>query len=230
MGFFKRLNDIVSANLNDMLDQMEEPEKMMKQLVREMESGVAKAKEALIKAIADERRIEKEIAGQKEKIEGWQERAIAAVEAEREELARKAIEMRKECQAILAALEPEVVSAGQASAAMRTQYRALVAKVQEAKRKQASLAARGKAAEMQKKAAGAAVKGKVSVDAFEEFDRLSGKVVQAEAEAQAATEVAADTRLGSADEKVIEDEFAQMEGDKEIDDELAALKAKAGKG
>lgn len=230
MGFFKRLNEIVSANLNDMLDRMEEPEKMMKQLVREMERGVAKAKEALIKAIADERRIEKEIAEQKDKIEGWQQRAIAAVQADRDDLARKAIEMRTESQAILAALEPELVSAGEASSAMRTQYRALQAKVQEARRKQASLVARGKAADMQKKAAGAAVRGKVSVDAFEEFDRLAGKVVQAESEAQAATEVAADTRLGSPDEKAIEDEFARMESDKDTDDELAALKAQAGKG
>jgi phage shock protein A len=222
MGFFTRLSDIVSANINDMLDKMEEPDKMMKQLVREMEEAVGKAKDALVKAIAHERLIEKEIAANKKKIEEWQARAEEAIKQDREDLARRALELKHECQDVLAALQPELKAAADASGAMRTQLRAIEAKLQEAKRKQTTLSARQRAAETQKIAAGG-TGGKVDTGAFAEFERMQGKVQQAEAEAQAMSEVAGE-------DKIAEEEFSQWERGKAVDDELAALKSKVKKG
>ncbi len=221
MGFFKRLGDIVSANINDLLDKMEDPEKMMKMLIREMEEGVGEAKDLLVKAIAHERRVEKEIAAHGRKVDEWQARAVEAVEKDRDDLARRAIELRKESQDILAALEPELKAAQETTAAMRTQLRALEAKCREAKRKQASLVARQKAAEMQKTAAGGGKKVKTA--AFAEFDRMEEKIEQIEAEAAAVTELASE-------EKIAEDEFAELESTGEIDAELAELKKKVKEG
>lgn len=217
MGFFKRVGDIISANISDLLDKMEEPEKMMKQLVREMEEAVVEAKGELVKAIAHERRVEKEIASQKNKVEEWQRRAGDAVKKDREDLARRALELKLESRDILAALDPELAGARQASAAMKTQLRALQAKCQEAKRKQVSLAGRSKAAEMQMAAGGASPSRKVSTSAFAEFDRLEEQIAQKEAQAEAVAEV------GKAEQATV-DEFEEWESGEAVDAELAALK------
>jgi phage shock protein A len=230
MGFFKRAGDIVSANINDLLDKMENPDKMMKQLVREMEAAVAKVKEDLVTAIANTKRIEKEIASQKAKIAEWQARAVDAVKRNRDDLARKALELKRDCQAILTALEPELNAAKEAAAAVRTQYRALQAKTKEAKRKQATFSARAKAAQTRKRAAGMRTGGgKVKTEAFDEFEKMEEKVAQVEAEAEAAVEVNVETRARSADARAVEDEFADMEATDEIDAELASLKKKSRK-
>ena len=88
MGFFTRVSDIVTANINDLLDRMEDPEKMMKQLIREMETAVQEARDALINAIAHQRLVEKEIESHNQKIEEWQARALEAVKRDRDDLAR----------------------------------------------------------------------------------------------------------------------------------------------
>ena len=222
MGFFTRVSDILSANINDLLDRMEDPEKMMKQLIREMEDAVQEAKNVLLKTIAHERLAEKEIAAHRKKIDEWQARAVEAVKQDRDDLARRALELKKESEAILAALEPELKAAAEGSAAMRTQLRAIRAKCQEAKRKQTTLSARKRAAEVQKKAAGAPAKTGAGTGAFAEFDRIEEKVAQIEAEAEAATEV-------NSAEKAVEDDFGEWEAGVEIDAELAALKKKVQK-
>jgi len=231
MGFFTRAGDIISANINDLLDKMESPTKMMKQLVREMEAAVAKTKEELVEVIANAKRIEKVMASQKAKIGEWQARAVEAVKRTRDDLARKALELKKDCQAILTALEPELAAAREAAAAVRTQYRALQAKTNEARRKQATLSARSKTARTKKEAAGVGTgsRRKVEVKAFDEFERMEEKVAHAEAEAEAAVEVSAETRIRGGDARAAEDEFAEMESTDEIDAELAALKKKTRK-
>jgi len=221
MGFFSRLSDIVSANINELLDRMEDPDKMMKQLVREMEQAVREAKDALVKAIAQEKLIEKEISANEKKIEQWQARAQEAVKAGRDDLARRALELKHECQDVLAALRPELKGAAEASNAMRTQLRAIEAKLQEAKRKETALAARQKTAQSTKVAAGASAQP--DTVAFEEFERMEAKVQQAEAEAEAAASV-------SDEQKIAEEEFSRWERDKKVDEELAALKSKGSKG
>ncbi|MEW6356277.1 MAG: PspA/IM30 family protein [Planctomycetota bacterium] len=224
MGFFSRLSDIVSANINDLLDRMENPQKMMKQLIREMEEAVEDAKGAAIKALADERRIEREIAGQKKKIEEWQTKAEEAVKADRDDLARRALELKKDSEDILAALLPEVEAAKETSAAMKRQLKALQAKLQEAKRKQATLGVRRKAAEMQKRAAGAgARRGKTDTSSFAKFEKVEEGVAQVEAEAEAIAEV-------SGKGKSLDEEFAELGATNEIDEELADLKKKLKKG
>jgi phage shock protein A len=228
MGFFNRLSDIVSANINDMLDRMENPEKMMKLLIREMEDGVQQAKGDLVTAIAHERRLEKEIARHKKKITEWQARAEEAVRRDRDDLARSALIPKKESEAILAALDLELKAAQEASASMKTQLRGIQAKCQEAKRIQALLTGRYKAARMQKKVATGPGKRKVKTEAFAEFDRMGDKIAHLEAEAEAMAQVRAYDKTANA--KAVADEFAQIEAADTIEADLAALKTKVRKG
>ncbi len=213
MGFFARVGDILTANINDMLDKMEDPEKMMKQLVREMEDAVARSKGELVKTIAHEKRVEKEIAAHKKKISEWQARAVEAVKQDRDDLARRALELKKESESILAALDPELGAAREASDAMKTQVRAIEAKCAEAKRKQTSLSARQRTAVVQKSTAGVGKKP----TAFGEFERMEDKVAQIEAEAEATMEV-------ESAEKIAEDEFTRWESGTQLDEDLDALK------
>jgi len=149
MGFFGRLSDIISANLNDLLDRMEDPEKMLKQLLSEMEQAVGQAKEALVEALTVERRVAKEMAHYQARVAEWEAKAVEAVKKDRDDLARKALELQSESEDILSALENELDTARKNTEAMRTQLRGIQAKYQEARRKQASLAARNRSAEAQ---------------------------------------------------------------------------------
>jgi len=220
MGFFRRLGDIVSANLNDLLDRMENPEKMLKQLLGEMERAVQQGKEALVEAITAERRLEKEIGHYQARAAEWEAKAVEAVKKDRDDLARKALELQAESEDILSALQGELAAAHANAEAARTQLRGLQAKYQEAKRKQASLAARNVSVEIQTKTArGGRGKKAVGASAFEEFEKLEDKITLKEAKAQARAEVASA-------ERSVEEEFAALAGPGKVDQKLSALKEK----
>jgi phage shock protein A len=220
MGFFSRLGDIVSANLNDLLDRMENPEKMLKQLLGEMEQAVGQGKEALVEAITAERRLEKEIGLYKARAAEWEAKAVEAVRKDRDDLARKALELQTESEDILSALEGELAAAHSNAEAARTQLRGLQAKYQEARRKQASLAARNVSAEIQTKAARGGGRGKkAGASAFAEFEKIEDKIAVKEVKAQARAEVA------SAERSVAE-EFAALAGPDKVEQKLSALKEK----
>ena len=91
MGIFRRVNDIISANLNDLVDKFEDPEKMLKQAIREMEESIEEATAAAAKAIASERLLEKETAQHELQSVRWHERAERAVKAGDDELDRKSV-------------------------------------------------------------------------------------------------------------------------------------------
>jgi phage shock protein A len=220
VGFFSRLGDIISANLNDLLDRMENPEKMLKQLLGEMERAVQQGKEALVEAITAERRLEKEIGHYKARAAEWEAKAVEAVKKGRDDLARKALELQTESEDILSALEGELAAAQKNTDAARTQLRGLQAKYQEAKRKQASLAARNVSAEIQTKAARGGGRGKkAGASAFDEFEKIEDKITLKETKAQARAEVASA-------ERSVEEEFAALAGPGKVDQRLSALKEK----
>jgi len=219
MGFFGRLSDIISANLNDFLDRMEDPEKMLKQLLSEMEQAVGQAKEALVEALTVERRVAKEMAHYQARVAEWEAKAVEAVKKDRDDLARKALELQSESEDILSALENELDTARKNTEAMRTQLRGIQAKYQEARRKQASLAARNRSAEAQTKSLKVGGGGKVASTAFDEFDKIEEKITLKEAKAEARAEV-------SSVEVSVEEEFAALTGGDKVEQRLSALKDK----
>jgi phage shock protein A len=219
MGLFKRMSDIVSANLNEMVDKYEDPEKMLKQAVREMETSIETARRDVAKAMASDKIVAKELAENEQKVHQWQQRAESAVEAGDDKLARQAIGRKQEYEKLAAALRDQHSAAIESSATLRRQLEGMQAKLAEAKRQLGTLSARKKAADVRAKMSLGAAAPELNRDAFAKFDRMREKVEMAEAEADALRELS----IPSAHE-VVADE--QASSDLEIDAELHELRKK----
>jgi phage shock protein A len=189
MGIFRRVSDIISANLNDMVDKFEEPERMLKQAIREMEQSIEEATAAAAKAIASERLLAKELAMHRQQSAQWQQRAEQAVKAGDDDLARQSLRRRREHDKLVSALSDQSVAAGETGQSLRRQVEAMRAKHAEAKRKLATLAARSKAAHARKRLQATGGRLEFRSDAFTRFDLMREHVEQAEAEADALAEL-----------------------------------------
>jgi phage shock protein A len=225
MSIFKRISDIISANLNDMVETYENPEQMLRQAVREMEEAIAKARPDVAKAMANDKLLAKELAVNEAECQNWSTRATAAVEAGDDGLARKALGRKREYEKIVAALRDQQAASLDATQTLRRQLDAMQSKLAEARRQLGTLTARNKAAEVRGKMAKAqlGVGTETNQEAFEKFERLSRKVEQAEAEAEAMAELAKDQNPAAAEPDAAEPEVSSEQ--LEIDAELALLKS-----
>lgn len=223
MNIFKRISDIISANLNDLVEGCEDAEQMLRQAIREMDDAVHKARPDVAKAMANEKSIAKELAANQAQQRTWETRTESAVEAGDDALARKAIERRKEYEKIVAALQDQHVAALEASQMLRRQLEAMEAKLADAQRRLNTLVARNRAAEIRTKMAASDAGPRLDDNnAFSKFDRLSRKVEMAEAEAEAMAELARARKPAHEEPapQAVEADAAAME----VDAELAALK------
>ncbi len=218
-SIFKRLNDIISANINDLIDKVEDPERMIKQIIREMENNINQAKEGVVGAIASEKQLKKEVDGHRRQMDEWLAKAEIALKNDKEELARAALARKKEHERILSNLEPAWEAAFKTSSNLKDQLRSLEAKLEEAKRKRGTLVARQRAVEANDQMRETSNKFKTGLDAHTNFDRMEDKVAEMEARSEALSELDHDSNS-------IEKEFQAMEEDNEVEDELAALKKK----
>ena len=219
MGLFKRIADIVNANLNDLVDKCEDPEKILKQAIREMEDSIRAATTDAAKVVANEKKAEKELARNREEATKYSARALKAVEAGDDNEARRALGKQNEYEKIAEAVESQLETAKGSTSLLKQQIAGMNAKLEEAKRNLSTLSARQKAAEIRKKAVATnASAGAVVADnsAFEKFERMREKVENAEAEADALAELSGAAVSDSG-----------LDGD--IEDQLAALKKKAKK-
>jgi phage shock protein A len=224
MGLFKRISDIISANLNDLTDGLEDPEVMLKQATREMQASIAEVTQQTARAMAGEKTMARELQRNRDQVRQWEERAQKAVEAGDDALARKALVRKNEHDKIAAALEDQLQTAGQASLALRRQLAGMQAKLAEAKRSLSTLSIRKRAADFRKKmdAQAAGLTQNVDDGAFDKFDRLKAKVEQAEAEAEAVAELRAMQAGSDQPEDVAETPVEAAD----VDSELAELKRK----
>ena len=221
MGMFKRIGDIISANLGEMADQFEDPEVMLKQAVREMEESIQEATQETARALANEKKLARELARNQSEVGQWQSRAEKAVESGDDELARKALSRKREHEKLAVALDDQMTAAKDAAQTLRHQLEAMKAKLTEAKRNLSTLAARNKAAQVRKKVYTQRADAEIELDdtAFDKFERMREKVEQAEAEAEALAELQGIDVGSSA-------ELHEAETEADIDDELEALKKK----
>src|SRR5689334_11641024 len=175
MSIFKRMSDIVSANLNEMVEKFEDPEKMLRQAVREMETSINDAKRDVAKAMASEKLVAKELAENERQVTSWGQRAESAVEAGDDGLARKAITRKQEHAKIVTALADQHGAALEASQTLRRQLEGMQAKLAEAKRRLGTLTARKKVADLQARMQNGLDDPQLNTDAFAKFDRLREK-------------------------------------------------------
>ncbi|MBI5646630.1 MAG: PspA/IM30 family protein [Ignavibacteriae bacterium] len=215
-GIFARVTDIFKANINDLLDKAEDPEKMIKQMVIEMEEAVNKATTAVGSAIANEKQIERQYADKKKQADEWQERALKAVNAGRDDLARQALEKKNMFAKAAGDLEPVLAESKKTSLALRGQLEQLKSKLDEARVRQGTLIARHQAAKA-KKTIAQSLSG-IGDGAFANFEKYEQKVLKEESEAEAFSELAGESTS-------LDDEFKKLEASSTVDDELAQLKA-----
>ena len=219
MSIFKRMSDIIKANLNDLLDRAEDPEKMLKQMVIEMEQSVNKATLPVAQAIANEKSLERKLEKARKDKEDWEQKAVLALQSGREDLAKAALEKKAVCDRNYNDLLPILEQARQTSVKLRQQLDQLKNKLEEARTRQSTLIARSQAAKAQKQIA-QSFSG-VGTDAFSKFDKFESKIEQLEAEAQAFEQLAGENTS-------LEDEFKKLTSSSDVDAELLALKAKMG--
>jgi phage shock protein A len=220
MGLFKRISDIITANLNEMTEGLEDPEMMLRQAVREMEQSIADATQETAKVLANEKLLVKELASNRQQAVDWQAKAQKAVDAGDDGLARMALARKQEHQKLVAALEDQLKQTQETTKTLKHQLDGMQAKLAEAKRNLATLSARKKAADFRKKLHSSTLDveaGSVSDDAFAKFDRLKEKVERAEAEAEALAELRGsragddlDLSLSSAAEDGLDAELAEL--------------------
>jgi len=219
MGLFKRVSDIISANLNDMVAKYEDPRKMLKQAVAEMETSIAEARGNVARSMASEKVVAKELAENERQAAQWASRAEAAIEADDDPLARKALGRKQEYQKIAAALADQHAAAAEASATLRRQLDAMQAKLADARRRLGTLTARNMAADVRAKMSLQTIDPQFNAQAFAKFDRMREKVELAEAEADALRELVSEAPAAVV---AMEPESPELE----IDAELRALKMK----
>lgn len=222
MGFFGRLATLIKSNLNDLISKSEDPEKMLHQIIIDMNQQLVMAKKQVAVAIADEKRLQKQFNNEKAVVEEWHKKASLAVRAGDDELAKEALLRKKEHGALAEAYEEQWRKQQLAVNQLKTALRALNHKIEEAKRKKNVLIARKRRAEAMKQIQ-ETMSGLSDNSAFETFDRMTEKIDQIEAEAEAGAELSEEY---SGD--VLKHKFAKLEATAGADAELEELKREMG--
>ena len=186
MGLFKRITDIISANMQEMVSEAENPEAVLRQAVDEMDSSIQEARGATARALANEKLLRQRLADEESRAEQCGKSGEKAVAAGEDDEAREWLGRKQEHVKIAAALSDQLSAAGQSARTLRRQLDAMRAKLSEAKRSLATLTARHRAAKVRQ----ASVDPGVGTDAFDKFERIREKVEMAEAEADAMRELA----------------------------------------
>ncbi len=222
MGIFNRLAQLIKSNINDLISKSEDPEKMLNQVVLDMNNQLVEAKKQVAASIADEKRLAKQAELELSNSAEWERRAMMALRAGNEELAKEALNRKKEHDTLATTFKDQWAKQKAAVEKLKQALRMLNDKIEEAKRKKNVLVARKKRAEAQK-AIQETMSGLKDQSAFETFDRMAQKIDQLEAEAEAGEELA-EEYTGD----VLASKFSQLEKTAGADDELAALKRKMG--
>ena len=222
MGIFARLAALIKSNLNDLISSAEDPEKMLNQVVIDMANQLIEAKKQVAVAIADEKRLAKQAEGEAAKGAEWERRAMMAVRAGDDALAKEALQRKKEHSSLAQTYKDQWAKQKKQVDQLKLALRVLNNKIEEAKRKKQVLIARKRRAEAQKKIQ-ETMSGLTNASAFETFDRMEEKIDQIEAEAEAATELAEEYSGDNLAHK-----FGKLEATMDAEDDLLALKQQMG--
>ena len=215
MGIFTRFRDIVSSNINSMLDKAEDPEKMIKLMIHEMEDTLIELKSSCAGVIAGRKKLERNLENLKEKISLWTQRAALAVEKGRDNLAREALIEKRRLSDSAESLENELLSYKDLLAQYHKDIVELEEKLKSAKEKKRLLVQRHKRASG-KKRAHEEIRRSDSADTMARFDKLESRIEQMEAEADL---------VNIPKKPSVTDEFDELVLDDEIEKELAGIKA-----
>ncbi len=215
MRMFKRMRDIFSANLNRALDRIEDPEKMISLMIRELEETQDKARASMAERKGELASLARQKKDLTASVARWDERAKLAVANDREELAREALVAKKQALTQIAMIESQEENLSTILASQSTQLTQIADKLAEVKEKRQILVHRAKSAK-EKSEVAKTLKKSDSAEIAAKFSELESKIERMEADAQ----MAGYQGTGSKS-----DEFAKMESDAAVEEELTKLKA-----
>src|SRR5690349_25115619 len=222
MGIFDRLSTMLRSNINDLISRAENPEKMLNQLIVDMKTQLAKAKQQVASAIADEKKLQADADAMKKQAEDWERRAMLAVQEGRDDMAKQALGRYNEQLQGAQQLHETWLRHKAETDALKLSLRQLNDKIEEAKRKKNILVARAKRAEAQQRIQ-ETMSGMSDKSAFESFDRMAEKIESMERKAIAAAELQQEFQGDD-----LTAQFKQLEYKGSAEQQLLELKAKMG--
>ncbi|TMM46265.1 phage shock protein PspA [Qipengyuania marisflavi] len=222
MGIFSRTRDIVAANFNDMLDKADDPHKMIRMIILEMEETLVEVRASAARTIADQKEMHRHTIRLDQLQGDWGEKAELALSKDREDLARAALVEKKKAADMSGQLKTEIGVLDDALRAYEQDIQKLQNRLREARTRQTAIAARLESAENRVKLRSLMTNERVD-EALTRFDQLERRVDYAEGRADALT-----LSDGNATPNLA-DEIAALEGADAIDDELAQMKRALGK-
>ncbi len=188
MGLFDRLSSLIKANLNDLISKAEEPEKLLEQSILDMRSQLAKAKQQVAAAIADEKRLRDQAETEAKQSAEWEQRAMLAIQQNRDDLARQALMRQQEHGERAESLMSTWRTHSAETEKLKSLLRDLNDKIEEAKRKKNLLLARARRAEAQQRIQNT-MSSMSDKGAFEAFSRMEEKIEQNERRLTASAEI-----------------------------------------
>ncbi len=219
MAIFERIGDLIKANVNDLLDRAEDPEKMVKQIIVDMQEELEKCTSALGQAMGSQRMMKKNMDAALSEAASWEDKAKLALQSGDADLAKQALERKVSADKNAEQYKQMYEQTTAQVDTIKGQVEALKIKLDEAKSRQSMLIARSKMADAQQNMA-KSLGNMDSSSAFSKLDKMEEKIAAKEAEAEAFSELA-----GVSNEP---DAFAQLETNNAVDAELERLKKEMG--
>lgn len=219
MGVFSRISDIVNSNINAILDRAQDPEKIIRLIIQEMEDTLVEVRSSTVKTIAEKRELERRIATMTSEIEEWQGKAELALNKDREDLAKGALQVKSRLTTDLGLLVKQLAQIEDGLAKQSEDVVKLQQKLADAKGREASMAMRHNTATARLKIRSSLYDERVT-DAFSRFEQVERALDELEGKVEVYD-------IGV--KKSVAEELAELEATTQVETELSALKAKLAK-
>jgi len=215
MGIFSRFSDIVNSNINSLLDKAEDPQKMVRLIIQEMEDTLVEARSTSARLIAEKKDVQRQQQRVEHEVLDWENKAELALSKEREDLAKQALIEKQKAQQAVDSLQQELERVDESLSKLNDEISQLQEKLADAKARQKTIMMREKTASSRLQVRKQVDSGKVD-EAMMKFDRYEAKIDDIEAQVDAYD-------MGK---RTLRDEFAELENESKVTDELEALKAR----